>query len=220
MKDHTHAAAVEKAREHERVLVRTYRYLRIGMVGLVLLLAVSLLIDRVQSGTILGSISAYYYTPVHSIFVASLCATGAILVVYRGYSDTEDVILNAAGFLAFVVALVPIQLSNQDLEKARTVIVVTQSTVLANLGALLILTAASMAVTLWLLLRHDPRRHQPRRNEQITDEPSRHSAYSSSDTPSSSGSTSTAGTSSSPEAIGPPQRVSWWPLSSSSASTP
>jgi uncharacterized membrane protein len=156
MHDTTRAPAVEKAREYERVLVRTYRYLRLGMVGLVLLLAVGLVIERIRTGTILGSISAYYYTPVHSIFVASLCATGAILVVYRGYSDTEDVILNAAGFLAFVVALLPIRLGPQDVRRAETVLEVPRSTVLANLGALLVVTAASMVVTAWMLIRQDP----------------------------------------------------------------
>jgi len=41
------------------------------------------------------------------VFVGCLCALGACLIVYRGSDDTEDIAMNAAGALAFVVAFVP-----------------------------------------------------------------------------------------------------------------
>lgn len=152
----TTQAAPQVVTLYEFVLIRTYRYLRIGIVGLVLFLASSLLIEIVKSGNLLDSISLYYYTPVHSVFVASLCGVGVALIVYRGYSDTEDVILNAAGFLVFVVALVPTKQSAKDLLNATSVLPVAHSTVLANLGALLIVTLASMITTLCLMIRHRP----------------------------------------------------------------
>ena len=41
------------------------------------------------------------------MFIGALCAIGALLIVYKGSKDTEDVLLNLAGILAFVVAFVP-----------------------------------------------------------------------------------------------------------------
>lgn len=141
---------------YELVVTRTYRYLRIGIVALMLLLACSLVIEIVKSGNLLDSISIYYYTPVHSVFVAALCGVGVALVVYRGYSDLEDVVLNAAGFLIFVVALVPTKPLANDLQNATGVLSVAHSTVLANLGALLIVTFLSMITTLFLMTRTVP----------------------------------------------------------------
>ena len=96
--------------EHDSAydVLRTYRYLRLAMVLLVLMLGGALLLQIVaDDGELEQSISAYYYTPVRSVFVAALCAIGTCLIVHRGRSDLEDVLLNAAGFLAFFVAFVP-----------------------------------------------------------------------------------------------------------------
>jgi len=92
-------------------VLSTYRYLRVGMVLLVLLLAasVTLQIFSPDPDCWQRSVSAYYYTPARGVFVASLCAIGACLVVYRGNTDGEDIALNASGLLAFVVAFVPTQ---------------------------------------------------------------------------------------------------------------
>ena len=53
------------------------------------------------------SLSDYYYTRMGDIFVGMLIAIGASLTVYAGYSRQEDRILNVAGVLAVVVALIP-----------------------------------------------------------------------------------------------------------------
>src|SRR5205085_6408417 len=55
----------------------------------------------------LGSISAYYYTPVRGMFAGALLAIGACLVCIRGSTTVEDILLNVAGMLAPVVALIP-----------------------------------------------------------------------------------------------------------------
>jgi hypothetical protein len=86
---------------------KTYRYLRIGMVGAVVLLAVSILIERSKVACFQTSISAYYYTPVRAIFVGSLIAVGLSLIVYKGRSTWEDASLNFAGMFAPVVAVAP-----------------------------------------------------------------------------------------------------------------
>ena len=96
-----------------RDVVYTYRYLRAAMVVLLFMMLFSVSYewfwhwrDTGQS-CFLGSISAYYYTPVRTVFVGSLCALGAVLIAYKGHSSAEDVLLNFSGFMAFVVAMVP-----------------------------------------------------------------------------------------------------------------
>lgn len=87
--------------------ITTYRYLRISMVMAVVVLAVSIAIERNQAGCWQTSVSAYYYTPVRAIFVGVLLAIGLCLIVIKGSTAWEDATLNAAGMLAPIVALVP-----------------------------------------------------------------------------------------------------------------
>jgi hypothetical protein len=88
---------------------KTYRYVRIGMVGATVLLGASVLIEHseVEPTCWQTSISAYYYTPVRAVFVGALMAIGLSLIVIKGSTWPEDVCLNVAGMLAPVVALVP-----------------------------------------------------------------------------------------------------------------
>jgi hypothetical protein len=85
----------------------TYRYLRISMVGAVVLLGVSIGIERAQVACWQTSVSAYYYTPVRAIFVGVLLAIGLCLIAIKGSTVWEDATLNAAGMLAPIVAVVP-----------------------------------------------------------------------------------------------------------------
>jgi len=85
----------------------TYRYLRIAMVGAVVLLAASIGIERSKVDCWQTSISAYYYTPVRAIFVGTLIAVALALIAYKGRGPWEDVSLNLAGMLAPVVAVAP-----------------------------------------------------------------------------------------------------------------
>jgi hypothetical protein len=88
--------------------VVTYRSLRIAMVAATALLAASILQLWVHNHrSFEGSVSAYYYTAAHGVFVAAVCALGICLIAYKGHSPTEDVLLDVAGILAFVVAFVP-----------------------------------------------------------------------------------------------------------------
>ena len=87
--------------------VKTYRYLRISMVGAVVLLGVSIMIERSNVDCWQTSVSAYYYTPVRAIFVGVMMAIGLCLIVIKGSTTWEDATLNAAGMLAPIVAVVP-----------------------------------------------------------------------------------------------------------------
>jgi hypothetical protein len=87
--------------------ITTYRYLRLSMVGVVLLLAIAIAIERSQVDCWQTSVSAYYYTPVRAIFVGGLMAIALSLIVIKGSTSWEDATLNAAGMLAPIVAVVP-----------------------------------------------------------------------------------------------------------------
>ena len=89
--------------------VKTYRYLRLAMIALVVGLFACVLYEhgRTPTGCWQTSISAYYYTPVQGFLVAALVTIGVSLVALRGNTDWEDVLLNLAGVCAPVVAFVP-----------------------------------------------------------------------------------------------------------------
>lgn len=85
---------------------KSYRYLRLSIVIVVLSLFASILLERSHGRCWLGSISAYYYTPVRAVFVGGLVAIGVSLIAIKG-RNVEDVLLNLAGVLAPIVAFVP-----------------------------------------------------------------------------------------------------------------
>lgn len=85
----------------------TYVYLRWLMMLLPLLLLVVTMLSALQQQELEGSISSYYGGPVRDVFVGVLVAIAACMVAYRGSSLLEDYALNAAGFYALFVALVP-----------------------------------------------------------------------------------------------------------------
>ena len=88
--------------------VKTYNYLRIALAALVLLLYTSVVLEWWAAGRCLqSSISAYYYTPVHAVFIGVLVTMGVCLVALKGNTDGEDVLMNLAGMLAPGVAFIP-----------------------------------------------------------------------------------------------------------------
>ena len=88
---------------------RTYLFLRLSVVAVIAVLAVSLIKDyyRPDPNCLQGSISAYYYTAVQSVFVGALVALGLVFIVLWGKTPGEDAWLNLAGLVAPVVAFVP-----------------------------------------------------------------------------------------------------------------
>jgi hypothetical protein len=136
------------------VALDTYRYLRGGIPVMLVMLASALIIERARASCWQTSISAYYFTGVHAVFIGSICAIGTLLVVYKGSNDTEDVLLNLAGMLAFVVAFVPttrpVLLCGAS---ALPVGTVTDNAVVANAWALVVALAVSRAASWWMYRR-------------------------------------------------------------------
>jgi hypothetical protein len=101
------SADVERGRMRVRTTStqRTYRYVRLALVGVVIFLAASLA-AQISSGGTLTSVSAAYYTPAQPVFVASLCAVALALVALSGRS-LEQALLDVAALFAPVIALVP-----------------------------------------------------------------------------------------------------------------
>jgi len=86
----------------------TYRSLRAGMVGAGLLLAMGLVFLILRpGGGIPASISATFYSPLSTIFVATLLAVGLALIAVKGRLGLENTLLDVAGALIPVVAFVP-----------------------------------------------------------------------------------------------------------------
>lgn len=108
-----------KLQEHIRL---TYFSLRVGLGVLalvfpVLLVSYGYFIERIP---VQDSMSAYYFAfvpansplrvfPTRVFFVGILWAIGCFLILYRGFSNTENWLLNIAGLSAIAVAFFPMQ---------------------------------------------------------------------------------------------------------------
>jgi hypothetical protein len=86
---------------------KSYRYVRTAMVALLVCLAAAVVYQSWRQGDLLGSVSAYYYTPAQAIFVGALIGLGACMIALKGTTAVEDIFLNLGGVFAAVVAIVP-----------------------------------------------------------------------------------------------------------------
>jgi hypothetical protein len=93
----------------ETHIASTYIHLRRGMAALALALAPVLWIGGavVFDLPLQTSMSAYYYTAMRDVFVGALCALGAFLFLYKGYTPRENWALNIAGICGPLLALFP-----------------------------------------------------------------------------------------------------------------
>lgn len=91
---------------------RTYRYLRLSILGSVLTLTVAVVQVLVARGP-LASISASFYTPARGIFVGSLFAVGLALLALSGRS-LERMLLAFAALFVPVIATVPTPIATGD----------------------------------------------------------------------------------------------------------
>lgn len=77
------------------------------MVVLMVMLAAGVIIEKISASCWQSAISTYYYTSAHSIVIAALVALGTLFIIYKGSTDTEDVLLTLAGVSALTAAIVP-----------------------------------------------------------------------------------------------------------------
>lgn len=129
----------------------TYRYLRGGMAVMIVLLGAAVVAERVSADCWQTTISDYYYTSAHAVFIASVCAVGAMLIVYKGSSATEDVLLNFAGILAFVVAMVPT--TRPDLLCGPTPLSAGDDAAVRNVWAVVAALVVSRIASWWMYRR-------------------------------------------------------------------
>lgn len=105
----------------QKHIYSTYFSLRVGL-GLLALLFPLLLwgIGYVRGISLQASMSDYYFAfapentavrefRMRGFFVGILFAVGSFLYLYKGFSRTENFVLNVAGISAFLVALIPMQ---------------------------------------------------------------------------------------------------------------
>jgi hypothetical protein len=136
-------------------VIKTYRYLRLSMVGLVSFLLLAVLIEwwHTDPRCLQTTLSAYYYTPAQAVFVSALLAIGICMVVLKGNTESEDVLLNAAGMLAPVAALVPTP-GVGDCWSTPVNAGNTAADVANNITALLAISVVVLAVVLVVAARH------------------------------------------------------------------
>jgi hypothetical protein len=128
-------------------MISSYRYLRLSIVVLVVTLGMSLLIERSKAVCMQGSISAYYYTPVHSVFVGALVAMGVVMVALKGRDPVEDLFFNLAGVLAPVVAFVPTGRPSTICSRAGDGVTIDSTALVSNnMPALLVGAAIAIVV--------------------------------------------------------------------------
>ncbi|MFG6504320.1 hypothetical protein [Microbacterium sp. P05] len=84
---------------------RTYRYVRLALIAVLVFLAVGIAVQVARDGA-LPSVSAAYYTSSRDVFVGALCAVSVALFALSGRS-LEQALLDLAAVFAPVIALVP-----------------------------------------------------------------------------------------------------------------
>jgi hypothetical protein len=128
--------------------VKTYRYLRLAIIGMVLLVGAAVLHEWWQTGwrCLEPSVSAYYYTPARPVLVGALVAMGVCLVVIRGSTDGEDILLNICGAMTPIVAFVPTPDTARHCGPGSTAEVNVPALVANNVTALLVLGLAVLVV--------------------------------------------------------------------------
>ncbi len=139
------APEVSVSELHDR-FIKTYRYLRMAMAGMLVMLAVGVFLWWREEGTLRDSISSYYYSPAKGVFIAALVTIGVCMIVLKGNTPWEDTFLNLAGMLAPVVAFVPTP-ARDTCTNGRGVAELTAANIDNNMAALLTVGVVAVIVT-------------------------------------------------------------------------
>ncbi|WP_026928461.1 hypothetical protein [Granulicoccus phenolivorans] len=139
--------------------------LRLFAAAPLLFLGGAMILDFAFRHHFLDSISAYYGTPVRDVFVGGLFALALIYTIYRGETDLEDWLLDLAGALVVIVALVP---SNYGAVPVAEGPVTAQQTLLGTVLLWVGLNAAFQALQFWWRRRVEPFKRSLRRTVTYT----------------------------------------------------
>lgn len=93
---------------------RTYRYVRLGLVGAAVMLGIAVVQVFVTVGPV-PSISALFYTPARSVFVGAMFAIAFALIALSGHS-WEQVLLDIAALFVPVMAIVPTTIAAGEID--------------------------------------------------------------------------------------------------------
>jgi hypothetical protein len=107
-----HPAKTPTAEDLRKNILSTYFYLRVGIAAMSAALPIALLAYSFINHGVLEehSISAFYGAyggAMRNWFVGTLCALGAFLILYKGFSFAENWALNVAGLFAILTAFKP-----------------------------------------------------------------------------------------------------------------
>lgn len=86
-------------------LLRTYRYLRLAIAAMVIVIFVAAALAVPEVG-VLPSLSAYFYSPARTMFVGALIAASVCLFALSGHG-AQRALLDAAALVLPLVAIVP-----------------------------------------------------------------------------------------------------------------
>src|SRR3954452_1246214 len=155
--------AEEAARNRELAdyVIKSYRYLRLSIVVILLALMAAVFIERAHVDCWQGSLSSYFYTPVHSILISALVVLAVSLIAIRGCTVFEDVALNVAGVLAAIVAFVPTAPSEHECTSTPFVGGDASAAIRNNLLALVIsgfIALVGAFIGWWVLRNHRSKR--------------------------------------------------------------
>lgn len=140
-----------------------FRDLRLAMVVLMVMVAAGVIIEKISAPCWQSTLSTYYYTSAHSIVIAALLALGTLFIIYRGSSDTEDVLLTLAGVSALTAGMVP-QGRPEDLCPGKANLPLEYDTLapaLPNVWAVAIAMGVGYAVIWSVMLVRCRRGHRP-----------------------------------------------------------
>ena len=135
-------------------LLRTYRFLRLAMVLLVLLLFISVASYIWSNDQMLESISASYYTPVKAVFVASLVPSGRASSSIRAAPTWRTWSSTGLGFFAFIVAFVPTR--PEDTCVASAIAPDVREAISNNVSALFLVAVLAFAAVMGIQLFATP----------------------------------------------------------------
>jgi hypothetical protein len=141
---------------------KTYRHIRVAMIVAVFALAISVAYEYLTTGDsrselcFQGSISAYYWTPVHSVFSGALICIGLCMIVLTTYGPYENMFLNLAGMMAPLVALIPPSRPGPSCKPTRVIELSVGFDIANNAFAFFAGGAGAICTTLLIVARAHP----------------------------------------------------------------